>query len=267
MKTTLKTARIVGALAFAALIGCGPGMTGSSSSGKATSTGNTDTSQAAALADIDAEVKSIQELVDQSQTALDQLAAGGFLQVPQIPALGGSGASSVPNSPSPGLPSFGSGSTNPADILQLIMGLLSGGGGPLSDIMGIFNAIPDALKKLCDALYDKLTESVGKAQSMISQAQAQIAAQMAKLDPSDPRQAEMISKLQLALDKLAGYQAKVSGVYQLLADKVGMGVTALDKVIAGLQSSGNVGAMIGAMQLSQIRTVLADFATRLANTH
>jgi hypothetical protein len=125
--------------------------------------------------------------------------------------------------------------------------------------------LPERLEEALNNVYDKITLPVQKAKAMINIARGQLAAVMAKLDPANPAHADAIRQVQEAVRKLDAMEARLTGVYKMLATKIDVVLAALDRVIARLDN-GNPLLLIPLMELQELRQVIVDFQTKLANT-
>lgn len=133
-----------------------------------------------------------------------------------------------------------------------------------SSLGGILN-VADRLRAILDQAYTKLVAAVGKVTAVLPQVRAKLVDAMNRLDPNDPKQAEMIAKIQEMLNKLDQIEARISGIYDLLASKVDILVGRLDQLIDRLNSNGGLGAILVG-EVEAVRDVLAEFRDRLANT-
>lgn len=131
--------------------------------------------------------------------------------------------------------------------------------------LGSISGIANKLRAVLDKVYNRLLGATAKAQGMITNARAQIAAAIAKLDPNDPRQAEMIAKLQQMLDRIDELSGRLGVIYDLLADQVNILVDKVDELIVRLDTGSILNTII-VNELKSVREVIVEFRDRLANT-
>lgn len=131
--------------------------------------------------------------------------------------------------------------------------------------LGSISGIPAKLEAILDKVYDRLLEVTARAKDMLIKTRAKIVAAMAGLNPNDPKQAEMLAKLQQFLDRLDQLENRLDVIYGLLADKVNLVVERVDQLIARLDNGSILGAII-VNEVKAVRDVLVEFRDRLANT-
>lgn len=125
--------------------------------------------------------------------------------------------------------------------------------------------IAEKLEQLLNKVLVKLQEPIQRAKDMINSARAQLATAMAQLDPSNPAHAEAIRRIQEMMKRLDDMEARLTGVYKLLAQKIDVVLFSIDGLIARLSASGNPLMFVVVFELQEVRRVLAEFQVKLMN--
>lgn len=151
------------------------------------------------------------------------------------------------------------------DALDMALGTSSVTPDPGGISFKSLTGLPERLEAALNKVYDKITLPVQKAKDMINKARAQLAAVMINLDPRNPAHADALRQARAAIQKLDGMEARLTGVYRQLAAKIDIVLSALDRLIARLDN-GNPLMLIPLMELEELRQVIVDFQTKVANT-